>query len=245
MPLPPQIDARIRKRFEGLLAETERLIQDMTRQENAERAHARSNGVLIAGSIHVLEEEFYSLQTQVLSLLNFISDSNSHLNQIATDIHRLKNTDDNAKMLRGYLVGLKNDYESGILESISEMIEANIAADYLGQAVQLLEEGESGRFDHIPAAVLAGAVLEDALRRLCQRQTPPIETKRPNGSPKTLDPLITDLQRANMFNAAKGDMLKSWAKTRNHAAHGEFNEFTRQDVEQMLTGIRNFLADYL
>ncbi len=38
--------------------------------------------------------------------------------------------------------------------------EAEIAADYMGQAEELLNEGSSGKYDHVPAAVLAGAVLE-------------------------------------------------------------------------------------
>jgi len=32
---------------------------------------------------------------------------------------------------------------------------------------------------------------------------------------------------------------------RNPAAHGEFDQFTRGDVEAMIPGINTFLADYL
>jgi hypothetical protein len=38
-----------------------------------------------------------------------------------------------------------------------------------------------------------------------------------------------------------------WAKAdelRGKAAHGEFDQFTRADVEQMLQGLNNFLAEY-
>lgn len=73
----------------------------------------------------------------------------------------------------------------------------------MGQAEQLLGEGVAGQYDQVPAAVLAGAVLKDALRRLCQRQAPSIDTLKPNGDKKTLDPLIADLQKANLFNKAK------------------------------------------
>src|SRR5258708_40151249 len=109
----------------------------------------------------------------------------------------------------GILQGLKDDYEYGMLDDLSQMIEANIASDYMGQAEQLLGEGIPGQYDHIPAAVLGGAVLEDALHRLGHRQTPPMALVNANRDPKTLDPLITDLQKANVFNKAKTDMLKS------------------------------------
>jgi hypothetical protein len=99
-------------------------------------------------------------------------------------------------------------------------------------------------FDHVPAAVLSGAVLEKALRTLCDQQNPPISTNKSNGERKTLDPLITDLRKDRVFNETKAKQLRAWAAIRNHAAHGEFDQFTRKDVENMIRGIKNFLAEY-
>lgn len=97
----------------------------------------------------------------------------------------------------------------------------------------------------MPAAVLCGAVLEDALRRLCQKQSPPIDILKPGGDKKTLEPLIQELQRANVFNKLVADQLRAWAKIRNYAAHGEFHEFGRGDVDLMLPGVRQFLAAHM
>ena len=115
----------------------------------------------------------------------------------------------------------------------------------MGQADALLKEGQPGAFDHVPAAVLSGAVLEKALRTLCDRQQPQIPITNANGDSKTLNPLIDDLKKAGVFNELKAKQLRAWADIRNKAAHGEFNQFTKGDVEQMLAGIANFLADYL
>ena len=57
--------------------------------------------------------------------------------------------------------------------------------------------------------------------------------------------MIAELQKRNAFSKAKADQLRSWAKIRNSAAHGRFGEFTRSDAEQMIAGIKIFLADYL
>jgi hypothetical protein len=135
--------------------------------------------------------------------------------------------------------------ESGFLEKVASHIEAEIAADYMGQAEHLLGEGQTGRFDHVPAAVLSGAVLEKALRKLCDQQQPAIPVVTATGVPKTLNPLIDDLKKAGVFNELKAKQLRAWADIRNKAAHGEFEQFDRGDVEQMLQGITNFLADYL
>ena len=69
--------------------------------------------------------------------------------------------------------------------------------------------------------------------------------KRPDGKSKTLDPMINDLKKAGIFNDLKAKQLRSWAAIRNKAAHGEFDQFKKEDVEQMIKGISNFLADYL
>jgi len=143
------------------------------------------------------------------------------------------------------LRGLKDDFENGFLGDLSALIESAIASDYMGQAEGLLHEGQNGRYDHVPAAVLAGAVLEKALRTLCEKQEPIIAVLNPKGEPKTLNPLIDDLKKAALFNEAKAKQLRGWAAIRNHAAHGEFDQFTRSDVEQLLQGVNSFLADYL
>ncbi|HKM58502.1 MAG TPA: hypothetical protein VJX28_07125 [Chthoniobacterales bacterium] len=53
-------------------------------------------------------------------------------------------------------------------------MEAEVAADYMGQAEGLLKEGQPGKFDHVSAAVLAGAALEKTLRTFCNEQPPPV-----------------------------------------------------------------------
>ena len=143
------------------------------------------------------------------------------------------------------LKAIKEDFERGFTGDLLVQVETEIAADYMGQAEQLLKEGQSGRYDHVPAAVLAGAVLEKALRTRCSQHQPPIPTTKPDGDPKTLNPLIDDLKKAGVFNEAKAKQLRAWADIRNHAAHGEFDQFDRGDVEQMISGINNFLGDYL
>jgi len=143
------------------------------------------------------------------------------------------------------LKGIKEDFERGFLDDISAAIEAEITADYMGQTESLLREGQTAKYDHVPAAVLAGAVLEKSLRTLCGQQQPPILETNTKGEPKTLNPLIDDLKKAGAFNELKAKQLRSWTDIRNKAAHGDFDAFTKQDVEQMLYGINNFLADYL
>jgi hypothetical protein len=115
----------------------------------------------------------------------------------------------------------------------------------MGQAEQLLAEGQSGQYDHVPAAVLAGAVLEKSLRTLCDKHNPPIPTVNNNGKPLTLAPLIDVLKKNNVFNELTAKQLRAWADIRNSAAHGQFDEFNRSDVDRMIQGINDFLATHM
>ena len=109
--------------------------------------------------------------------------------------------------------------------------------DYMERAKQLLAD-----HDHVSAAVLSGAVLENALRCLCQRQDPPIETEKKKGDHKTLEPLINELTGKGVFSTTEAKQLKVWADIRNHAAHGRFHQFDRAQVEKMIQDIHDFLA---
>lgn len=143
------------------------------------------------------------------------------------------------------LKGLKDDFAKGFFSDLSLQIESEVAADYMKQAELLLAEGQTGKYDHVPAAVLIGAVLEKALRTLCDKQEPPIATVKSNGAQLTLNPLIEELKKAGLYNELKAKQLRAWADIRNSAAHGNFDEFSRSDVEGMIKGVGDFLATYM
>ena len=119
---------------------------------------------------------FSTARTSALNLLDLIGKK-----EFTERIDNLVGTSSDTYELRGILISFKDDINSGLLTSINTIIEANISGDYLLQAEQLLTEGKAGNYDHVPAAVLTGAILEDALRRLCQRQAPLIDIMKPNG----------------------------------------------------------------
>ena len=177
------------------------------------------------------------------SLIEMVFTNSERSKELQQNIEHPNPASSSVKKIVGILEGLKDDYENGFLDDLEKWIAAEISADYMGQAEALLGEGKSGQYTHVSAAVLCGAVLEDSLRRLCQRQTPSISIIKPNGQYKTLGPLIDELEKAKVFNKPKIGQLRSFAQLRNSAAHGQFNEFTRKDVELMLGGVKNFLAN--
>ena len=88
------------------------------------------------------------------------------------------------------LQALRTDYECGYLQSVVELVHADVFADFIEMADYLLQQHYKD-----PAAVVAGSVLEAHLRKLCDKNTIPVV--KPDGSPKKADALNSDLAAAS------------------------------------------------
>jgi hypothetical protein len=188
------------------------------------------------------QQEFAEWRTNCLSIITPLENSSAR-HQVEF-FRKLHGTKPHVEYGIGILRGLRGDLVGGFLDDLELKMETEISGDYLGQAEQLLNEGRQGHNEHVPAAVLSGAVLEKSLRCLCARQKPPIAIINDKGFLKTMNPLIDDLKSAGLYNEVKAKQLRAWADIRNKAAHGHFDQFTKQDVELMLKGVSSFLAEY-
>ncbi len=241
MAFPPKLKAKYSARFDELIAEGTTILGGI----EVIPPHTLGNLHVTYTTYRLDNRRYTQWKTTCLALFEQVVSKGGELAGRVQAFNKAKATKPYVEFCLGILEAFKGDFERGFFDSVATQIEAEIAADYMGAADRLLVEGHRGKFDHIPAAVLAGAVLEKTLRSMCVQQQPPVAVTTPTGEPKTLNPLIDDLKKANVFNELKAKQLRSWADIRNKAAHGEFDQFTRNDVEQMLQGIENFLADYL
>lgn len=143
----------------------------------------------------------------------------------------------NGRVLRdkvGSLRALRRDYDEGYLSTVQGLIRAELFADFLEMAGHLLEQGYKD-----PAAVLVGGVLEEHLRALCSARSIPVEV---SGRPKKTDTMNSDLSRAGVYNKLDQKNVTAWLDLRNKAAHGQYDEYTREQVGTMLSGVSEFTA---
>ena len=96
---------------------------------------------------------------------------------------------------------------------------------------------ESGYKD--PAASLAGAVLQDGLRKIADRHS--VVHKRGDG----LDSLNQKIAAPGLYNASTRAQIDSWRHSRNAADHGNFGDYQADDIRRMVEGVRDLLARYL
>lgn len=246
--IPPKISHKYLTRFDELISQGEAIkktikIEPGGYQNNWVRPTERA--IKNPDKRSMDYDAFRKWEINCYSLLDKVISAHSIHRKIIDGTKEYYSQEHKLESLISVLKGLKEDYEQGFMEDLAIQIEAEIAADYMGQAEKLLAEGLSGKYDHVPAAVLAGAVLEKALKTICTNQTPPIPTVKAKGSPLTLNLLIEELKKVAVFNELKAKQLRAWADIRNAAAHGEFGNFNRSDVEGMIKGISEFLATYM
>jgi hypothetical protein len=92
---------------------------------------------------------------------------------------------------------------------------------------------------HIAAASLAGAVLEDTLRKLCDINsiTYPDKTK--------IDTLNVELAKKDIYDKLIQKEITAKADLRNNADHGKFTEVREPDVRDMVRWVRRFVTERL
>ena len=139
---------------------------------------------------------------------------------------------------RGILKAVKNEIDGGWAFTVKRLISAEIFSNFLEMAEYLLTEGYKD-----PAAVMAGSVLEEHLRQLCIKNSIPIESiKDGKPIPKKADLINSQLASANIYNKLDQKSITSWLDLRNKAAHGQYSEYTKEQVVFMSQGITNFIS---
>ncbi len=144
------------------------------------------------------------------------------------------------KFVMGALDALYQDIKRDYLKSISELIHGDIFSDYLDMAKHLLEEDYKDA-----SAVIGGSTLEEHLRKLCEKNDVEINLSTPKGiKPKKADTMNADLTKAEIFSKTQQKQVTAWLGIRNDAAHGHYDNYTKEEVKNMLSGLTDFFVNY-
>jgi hypothetical protein len=135
--------------------------------------------------------------------------------------------------LGGILTALKEDFERGYLATLEQQVRAGVLEDFLSMATEI------ARLHVAPAAVLAGAVLEEHTRRLADANG--IETTKPNGGSIKFETLSQDLVKANVVSEPERKLMAGWYGQRTEGAHGRFDNVT-EDIARLVDGVRDFIV---
>lgn len=181
--------------------------------------------------------DYLRFRTESLNLIERVCGKDSshykELWNIATD-KEMKHRSNYFTMCVGILEAAYNDFNDDFLFDMKSLVSAELLGNFLEQAEVLLENGY-----HIPAASLAGAVLEDSLRKISEKNGIKVPEKT------KIDKLNIELAKAGVYNKLTQKEITAKADIRNNADHGHYKQFTEDDVKDMIKWIRSFEEKHL
>ncbi len=217
------------QRFTELLIEGQKLISEVERDEN---------GFL---SYWMPEDRIAIYQQWIGSTVNLIGLVDQPNGTFKSECARLQRDDDNKsgvayrimQKLYGLLAATKDEWKRGLLRKVEYIVIAEAFDDFLDHASYYHKGNKK-----IESSILACAVLEDTIKRIARKHT--IETKG-----MSMEPLIDELVKQNIFTPVKAKRVKSFAGVRNHALHAEWDEFDIRDVGDLIKGTRELIDTFL
>jgi len=220
-----KLDHIILKSFEELEKETEEL--KILRRTKPDAT------TLSGGPIFIVPyAEFKGWGTRILNMLKRVFGEDSvHFQEFTKIFSRAGGDINEFEACRAIFLSAKKDYAGGFLFNVRSLVKADILDDVLEQAKELLNA------DYKDAAcILTGVSLETTLKEL---------SIRANIFIGKLDKMNVELCKAGVYNMIKQKQITAWAELRNKAAHGDWLEYSANDVKDFHEGVQRFIADYL
>jgi len=177
-------------------------------------------------------EVFQEWATSALSLIQRVFGENSaHYQNFYNNYHIFQGNVYEFEDCRGVFKAAKEDYEGGYLFNLRALVKAETLVDVLDQA-QVFKNA-----NYVDTAcILAGVALEIAIKEICTRE---------GGTPGKFNSMNEELRKKDIYNQAMWEQLKTWYTRRSQPAHGNFDQSTPRDADDMINGIRRFVEDYL
>ena len=139
----------------------------------------------------------------------------------------------------GTLKAARNEIEQGWIFKLTGLVSSQIFNDFMQMAGHLLDENYKD-----PAAVMIGCVLEQRMKELADARSIPIVIDKPDGrtQAKSTDRINADLVKDDAYGATDHKQVTAWLALRNHAAHGEWDKYTHEQIKTMYQGVSEFLS---
>ena len=177
-------------------------------------------------------EGFHSWAIAVMNVLKNIFGENSvHYEAFSRAYSKFNGWEEDFHVCMGIFIAAKEDFQGGYIFNFKSLVRAEIADDFLEQAEELLRAGYKD-----PACIITGVTLETTLKNICEKRLITIGK---------LDKMNADLCKAGTYNIGMQKQITAWADRRNNAAHGRWDSYTKEDVKDMIRGVKRFMAEYL
>ena len=129
-----------------------------------------------------------------------------------------------------YMESAKEEVEKGFLYKIEHLVSADLFDSILEHAEYLLSKGHKD-----PAAILGRVVIEKTLKQIAERETIALSDK------EKLSRINEILWKEQAYDKITWRLIQGYVDLGNFAAHGDFDKYDKEKVEDMLSWIRKNL----
>lgn len=131
---------------------------------------------------------------------------------------------------------LRADIEAGYVQTIEQRTRGEIFDDLLEMASAVVKTNPAG------AAILAGAVLEEHIRKMAA--VVGIRASKANGEMVKFENLSQSLVKEGVISQPERKIIAGWYGQRTEATHGRFENVVDGEVPRMIESVRRLLVDY-
>ena len=198
---------------------------------------ARSQSKYNDASDVISHTKITELQTRCISAIERTSGSKSiYCRQVMEIGNKKDNVYNHVAEQIGVAKALLYDIQNDFLKGLEEIIHGDLFSDFLEMATHLMENEYKDA-----AAVMAGSTLEVHIRNLCDKHG----VKTTSGhKPKKAELLNAELTKEGVYTKLDQKSVTAWLGLRNNAAHGNYSEYTREQVRLLIESVRNFITRY-
>ena len=204
-----------------------------------ENIRARAQYTDLSGNVH-LDEVPATISKAKAAIARITSTDSEYYKDVAQALEEKRITNgDKLHIIIGSVRALQSDLKNDYLKSFHDIVQSEVFSDYLEMADYLLKEGYKD-----PAAVIIGSTLEAHLRELCKSSAIETEALNTKGKlvPKKADLLNSELAKGKIYSSAYQKQITAWLDIRNSAAHGNYEEYSTEEIRLMSQGVKNFVA---
>jgi DNA-binding transcriptional ArsR family regulator len=145
-----------------------------------------------------------------------------------------------AERIIGVLQGLRDELNDGLLDTLPELVRGELFDNFLEMAEHLHNEGFKDA-----AAVIAGSSLEVHLKQLAEKYGIEIQVTKEGKQPRSraTEQINQDLYKiAGAYSLLDSNQITTWLTLRNSAAHGNYANYSENQVGQFIEWIKDFIA---
>ena len=181
------------------------------------------------------KHERQSLVTRAISAVHRISGLNS---TYSLEIERILKTIPALHLHTSGIIGvaqaLRDDLTAGYIQSLTEIVHAEVFSDFIDMAKHLSDSGYKDA-----AAVIVGSTLESHIKKLAVKHAVPIEVA---GKPVKAEKLNQDLAKIPAYGLLDQKNVTAWLDLRNKAAHGNYADYNIDQVKLLISSIQDFIT---